>query len=138
MPPELGGFPPPDNAKPVLTRFSFLPTVSWEKIPVAFSQAVIKSDRTLLESFTTGGSQVNTRLTATLENKSRYSFADMEVVAILYDKNGNAITSSQVLLPKLLAESTKNITFTWPYSMRSQVVQIEIIPRFDPFTAEAL
>ncbi len=122
------------NIPVATTRFSFVPPVPWEKSDPAFSQVVIKTDRTLLEKFSGG-----TRLTATLENKSRYAFSTIDVVAILYDANDNAITTSKALLPSLPALGTQTVYFTWPQSIDPKAVRtIEIIPRFNPFTATAL
>lgn len=95
---------------------------------------MIKTDRTLLEIFSGG-----TRLTATIENKSRYSFSDIDVVAILYDKNDNAVTTSKVLLPTLPALDSQTVYFTWPSSIDPKTIRtIEVVPRFNPFSAEAL
>lgn len=121
------------NVTPALVRFSINPPLPWEKIPVDFSQVVIKTDQTLLESL-----EKSTRLTATIENTSRYAFRDMDVVAILYNKDDNAITVSSSKLALLPAQDSKTLVFTWPFVMPEQVVRVEIIPRFNPFTASKL
>jgi hypothetical protein len=123
------------------TRFSFTGAVPWQKSAPSFSQVVIKTDRTYLENYALGGvaTAVGTRLTATLENKSRYSFRDLDVVAILYDEKDNAITTSKILVPSLLGETTQTVYFTWPTKINPKAVRtIEVIPRFNTFTATAL
>jgi hypothetical protein len=60
---------PVGNGVPAFVRFGFSGPIVWEKISPSFSQIVIKTDRTLLESFEGG-----TRLTATLDNQSRTAF----------------------------------------------------------------
>ncbi len=126
------------NVVPAITRFTILPPLPWEKIPVDFSQVVIKTDRTLLE--TEGDTEKNrlTRLTATIENTARYNFRDLEVAAILYDADDNAMTASQSHLATLPGEGIQTIVFTWPFFMPSPVARIEIIPRFNPFSATPL
>ncbi len=125
---------PTGNIAVAVTRFSFTPPIPWEKSDPVFSQVVIKTDRTFLETFSEG-----TRLTATLENNSRYSFSNIDVVAILYDVNDNAITTSKVLVPILPAEGMQTAYFTWPKTIEpSSVRTIEIIPRFNPFSATEL
>lgn len=124
---------PVGNVTPAVTRFSFLPPVPWEKIAPDFSNVVIKTDKYVLEPFTGG-----TRLTVTLDNKSRYSFTDLDVVAILYDASGNAITASKVLVPSVTGLSQQTAYFTWPFTIRVPVSRVEVIPRFNPFTARAL
>jgi hypothetical protein len=122
-----------NSITPTITRFSILPPLPWEKITPNFSQVVIKTDRTALEL-----SKDITRLTATLENTSRYSFRNMEVTAILYDAEDNAITASEALLPSLLGEQSATMYFTWPFQLPTKVARIEIVPRFNPFTAVPL
>ncbi|MEO5645879.1 MAG: hypothetical protein ABIO57_00665 [Candidatus Paceibacterota bacterium] len=121
-----------------LARFSFNDPVAWEKVSPTFSQVVIDTSRTTIEAFNTGRTSVpSTRLIATLQNKSRYNFTNVDVVAIFYDKEGNAITSSKVLLPSLPALQSKPVYFTWPYPVVG-VARTEIIPRFNPFTAQSI
>jgi hypothetical protein len=124
---------PVGNVVPAVTRFTFLEPVPWEKIASNFSSAIIKTDRTFVERFDGG-----TRLTATLENTSRYSFSRVDVVAILYDRNENAITVSKILVPSLPAEAKQTVYFTWPFSINKEITRIEIIPRINPFTARSL
>lgn len=129
---------PIENGDVSLARFSFDDPLSWEKVPATFSQTVVDTSRTLVETFNNGGTIVpSTRLTATLQNKSRLNFTNVDVVAIFYDKDGNAITSSKVLLPSLPALQTKVVYFTWPYPVRN-VARTEIIPRLNPFTAQSI
>lgn len=125
---------PTGNIPVATTRFSFVDPIPWEKTDASFSQVVIKTDRTLLEKFSGG-----LRLTATLENKSRYSFTNMDVVAVLYDKNDNAITTSKILLPSLPAQSSQVVYFTWPLSIDATSVRtVEVLPRVNPFSATPL
>jgi len=121
------------NVKPAIVRFSITPPIPWEKIPLAYSQVVIKTDRTLLEPLTD-----STRLTATVENTSRISFRDTDVVAILYDTDDNVVTSSQALVQSLPGMSSQTISFTWPFAIPVPIVRIEIIPRLNPFTSTSL
>ncbi len=121
------------NVVPARVAFAVLPTLPWEKIPVSYSQVVLKTDRTLLESFEGG-----TRLTATIENTSRISFRDLDVVAILYDKDDNAVTASKAYLALLRGETAQDVIFTWPFAMPVPIVRIEILPRANPFTSTPL
>lgn len=121
------------SAMPARTTFTIVPPIPWEKIPASYSQVVIKTDRKSLESYADG-----TRLTATLDNTSRVSFKDLDVVAILYDKDGNAVTASKAYLPSLAALATQTVVFTWPFQMPTPITQIEVIPRFNPFSSVQL
>jgi hypothetical protein len=118
-------------------RFSFADPIGWQKVSPDFSQVVISTDQNSVASYTTGPSQVGTRLTATLQNSSRYNFTNLDVVAIFYDKDGNAITASKELLPSLPALQNTTMYFTWPYAVNN-IARVQIIPRFNPFTAQSL
>ncbi len=121
------------NVAPALVRFSVIPPLPWEKIPASYSQVVIKTDRTALESLTD-----STRLTATIDNTSRTSFRDVDVVAILYDADDNAVTASKAYLKTLPGQSAQQVVFTWPFAMPVPIERIEVIPRVNPFTSKAL
>jgi hypothetical protein len=121
------------NVKPSIVRFAIAPPIPWEKIPAEYSQVVIKTDRTFLEPLVD-----STRLTATIENTSRISFRDTDVVALLYDKDDNVVTSSQALVQTLPGMSSQTLSFTWPFAMPVPITRIEIIPRLNPFTSTSL
>ena len=124
---------PTGNIIPTTTRFGFTANVPWEKIPQGFAQVVIKTDKQLLEPFTGG-----TRLTVTLENQSRYAFANMDVVAILYDKEDNAIAISKSLVKVMPAQGSETVYFTWPAQYKERTFRVEVLPRFNPFESQAL
>lgn len=129
---------PVQNGEVSLARFSFMNPLAWEKVPATFSQIVVDTSRTSVESFNNSSSPVaSTRLTAVVQNKSRMNFTNVDVVAIFYDKDGNAITASKVVVPSLAALQSKIVYFTWPYPVRN-VSRTEIIPRLNPFTAQTL
>ncbi len=127
-----------------IARFSFTDPIQWQKISSNFLQVVINTDNNSVATFADGTPlvpgqkiQTNTRLTATLQNQSRYNFFNTDVVALFYDKNGNVITASKVLVPALPALQSTTVYFTWPYAVTG-IVRTEIIPRFNPFTAQSL
>jgi hypothetical protein len=123
---------PIGNGVVSLARFSFDDPIAWTTVSSAFSQVVINTDQNTLTSFNDG--QLGTRLTATLQNQSRYNFINLEAIAIFYDANGNAITASKVVVPTLSALESRIVYFTWPYAVTG-VARTEIITRFDPFTS---
>ncbi|HTH93195.1 MAG TPA: hypothetical protein VL576_01810 [Candidatus Paceibacterota bacterium] len=127
---------PVDSSKVTIARFSFFDPVHWQKISPAFSQIVINTDQHSVETFTTG-SQNNTRLVAVLQNLSRYNFTNLDAIAIFYDSDGNALTTSKVLVPSLGALQNRTVYFTWPYQINN-IARTEIITRFNPFTTQSL
>lgn len=74
------------------------------------------------------------KVTGTVSNVSdRYGVRNISVVAITYDKDGNALGASQTYLPALAPQDKNDVVFTWPNPFTDNVVRIELIPRFDVF-----
>lgn len=69
------------------------------------------------------------RIDATLENKTLQHIFNVEVVAIVYDMDDNALGFSRTFIDRFDKEGTQNITFTWPRPFDGIVARIEIIPR---------
>ena len=124
---------PVGNSVPVTTRFTVIPPLTWEKIPVTFSQVVIKTDNTLLENLSSG-----TRLTATITNQSRFNFKNVDVVALIYDENDNVITASKSVITSLEGLQQSTVYFTWSFKITQKIGRIEIVPRPNPFTSTTL
>lgn len=124
---------PVGNTVAKTARFSFTGPIRWQKIPSVFSQAVIKTDRQLMETFPNG-----TRLSVLLENQSNFSFRDMDVVAIIYDRDDNALAVSKSILPSLSAQEKKTVYFTWSERLKDRAARIEVIARINPFDSSRL
>lgn len=129
---------PTGNVQVARTTVSFGEPITWSKIPTNLVTAGIKTDRTMIEGYSYSPTQNGTRLSGVLENTSRFNFTNLDVVAVLYDKDENVITASKILVPDLAALSSKTVTFTWPFPLGTTVFRTEIIPRFNPFTATPL
>jgi hypothetical protein len=69
------------------------------------------------------------RLSATIYNGNITAVNNITVIAILYDKNDNAIGSSQTYIESLSKESSTEAIFTWPAPFSAPVSRIEIYPR---------
>jgi hypothetical protein len=127
-----------------VARFTFNDPLHWQKISPDFSQVVINTDVHSLAPYTYGTAsatsiptQTSTRLTTTLQNQSRYNYTNTDVIAIFYDAQGNAITASKIVVPRLAALQNRVAYFTWPYAIPN-IARTQIITRFNPFTAQAL
>ncbi|MDD5318867.1 MAG: hypothetical protein PHF79_03600 [Candidatus Pacebacteria bacterium] len=73
------------------------------------------------------------RLSSSIRNDSIQDFSNIEVVAVIYDMDGNAMAASQTIVDSLARNSSQPVIFTWPKGFSSAVSKIEIVPRF-PFT----
>lgn len=69
------------------------------------------------------------RLDVSIKNKSLQSIKNIEVVAILYDIDDNAIAFSRTKIDSVVGDGTQNIVFTWPEPLSGKVYRIEIVPK---------
>ncbi len=72
-------------------------------------------------------------LTATIANGTLMTIQNFDVVAILYDKDGNMINTSSTYVDRLAGSSTQKVYFTWPEPFDEEVVSIEVLPRLNLF-----
>lgn len=74
-----------------------------------------------------------TQLSADVVNETLFDYQDIEMVVILYDEAGNALTASKTYVENLPQQTSQKIYFTWPQTFDRAVTRIEIIPRLNPF-----
>ncbi len=117
---------------PVYTTFEFTQIPKWvqvgeeklDQLKVSTSNIVLADERT------------SPVLSATIQNNSFFIIPEMDVVAILYDTNNNAVSASRTFVENLRAEEKRNISFTWPEPLPGEVVTKEIIPMFNIFSVK--
>jgi hypothetical protein len=69
------------------------------------------------------------RLSAVLENKSLSSISDIDVAAVLYNKDNNAQGVSYTKIDEIKGESSEEAVFTWPQPFAEEPFSIEIFFR---------
>jgi hypothetical protein len=115
------------NSIPVFTTFEFTSAPQWVQVPpYKVSQLKVFANNINLQNADT-----SPLLSATITNNSLYYIPNINVIAILYDKVGNAVSASRTYIDSLRASQSAPVTFTWPEPFGSQVVAKEIIPIFD-------
>ena len=105
---------------PRRVEFEFLEDPVWvrttpQEIPIAI----------LNRSLT--GADVSPRLQARLKNTSLTTLTDVEVVALLFDIEGNALHTSRTVIDTLQGDAETSIIFTWPQPFDSEVARIDLI-----------
>ena len=95
----------------------------WQKV-VSTPQGLTVSDETLSASSTS-------KLSATLSNTSSQQISNIELVALIFDTEGNISTASKTFVDTLAANSETSIIFTWPSTL-SSTTQVEVLPRVLP------
>ncbi len=120
------------NSVPVYTTFEFTETPVWVKVP----KQEIEKMKVAISDIRLEDETTTPRLTADMKNGSLYNIPEVNVVALLYDKEGNAISVSRTFVDLLRGEQTVPLSFTWPEPFQSPVVLKEIIPMYNIFLAK--
>lgn len=118
------------NRNAFRTTFSFTSTPQW--IRVSDEQF-----RKYSLSSTLGQVEVEpgqSTISATVSNSSFFDLENVEVHAVVYDQDDNAIASSRTIIDRLSKRSTKDIVFTWPYALPSDRGRVDILPQVNILT----
>jgi hypothetical protein len=115
---------------PKKTTFEFITFTPWKKFT---------GEKPALSVY---GEQVNNadtkpRVSAIMENLQLTPVKKIQVTAVVYDSEDNAIASSATIVDKVLSQSSYNLVFTWLQPFRVPPVRVEIIPRVNPFVESA-
>lgn len=106
---------------PVKTSFEFTTPLSWvvEKVttPLSITGQILSKAST------------TPRLDATLRNSDGNDAHNVEVVAVIFDADGNAINASKTIIDTVLSESAVPFFFTWRQPFDGEPARVEIIPK---------
>ncbi len=81
-----------------------------------------------------GEDKNNPSLTARVKNESVHDLPTFDAVAILYDKDGNAINASRTYRDGILSNTNLPLTFTWPERLPSDPVTEDVLIGINPFS----
>src|SRR3989338_238477 len=120
------------NSTPVYTTLEFTSEPDWLNVEENKLDAlkISVSEISLLNEKT------SPVLSAKLQNKSLFDIPDISVVAILYDKSGNAVNASRSVVDVLPAGGSTDVVFTWREPFSEEIVAKEIISAFDIFSVK--
>lgn len=117
---------------PIYTTFEFTQTPEW----LTVSLEKINQLKVLVSNINLTGEETSPRLSAIIKNNSLFTIGEIDVVAILYDINHNAVSASRTYIDKLSGGEVKDINFTWPELLPAKVVAKEIIPMYNIFSVK--
>ena len=120
------------NSIPVYTTFEFTETPTWLQV----DQQKIDQLKVLVSNIALSNETTSPRLSATIQNNSLFTIPNLNIVSILYDASGNAVSASNTYLNQLGPLQSSNISYTWPLPFSGAVVAKEIIPVYDIFAAK--
>lgn len=120
------------NSIPVQVTFEFTQIPQWLQV----SQEKINQLKVLISNIQLTNETTLPRMSAVIKNNSLFTIPNVDVIAILYDENGNAISTSHTYLDQLNPLQTSDINFTWPEPLPGSVVAKEIIPMYNIFSVK--
>jgi hypothetical protein len=115
------------NSIPVYTSFEFTSEAVWTQVdPNKVSQLNLSIGDIVLTDPT-----ANPHLTATIRNNSLFFIPEVNVVAILYDALGNAVSVSRTFVDAMYGQEASELNFTWPEPFTTPVIAKELIPLYN-------
>ncbi len=117
------------NSIPVYTTFEFTEAPIW----LAVEKELLNTVKVFPSNIVLENEGTNPTLSVNIKNNSFYIVPQVNVVAILYDENGNALSASRSVVDELAPEEERGVFFTWPEPWEGTTVTKEIIPTFDVF-----
>lgn len=108
--------------EPVRAIFEFTEPIYWLRAKSGKTEFVVNN-------INTTGVAVSPRVDAKIENKTINRYKNIEVVALVYDSEDNAIAASRTIVDDLPGGAIENVTFTWPEPFTSPEARVEIIPK---------
>lgn len=112
------------SGEPHRTSFEWLDEPVWKR--ASAERRVAVSDEAFIPA------QFGAELIATIVNKEPVPLRDVEVVVIVYDTSGNAITATQTYIDLLGPREQRRISFVWSSELPSQKGRVEFLPRIPP------
>lgn len=120
------------NSIPVYTTFEFSETPVWLQVP----QDKLDQLKVVVSNIKLQDESTSPHLSATITNNSLFTIPNVNIVTVLYDAAGNAISASRTYLNQLSPFQSSDINFTWPEAFSGTVVAKEIIPMYDIFSVK--
>ncbi len=110
---------------PAKTVFSFIYPINWQRgsfdVPVT---NVIGVSATSTDS--------TPKVQATLVNEEVYAITNVQVIALVYDEQNNAMAVSQTIVDSIAAKQNAKVVFTWNTPFTGSIGKIDIVARALP------
>ncbi|MES2023843.1 MAG: hypothetical protein V4439_04110 [Patescibacteria group bacterium] len=119
------------NSIPVYTTFEFTEMPTWLQV----SQDKIDQVKVSVDQISLQGENTSPGMSAVIKNDSLFRIPDMNVVVILYDVSGNAVSASSTTIDLLDRNQSQNVSFTWAEPFSAKIISKEVIPMYNIFSA---
>jgi hypothetical protein len=117
------------NSTPVFTTFEFTEEPVWVQV----LQQEIDQSKVFISDINLVDEDTSPKLSAKIKNSSLFIIPEVSIIAILYDKAGNAVSASRTYLDILKAGERTDLSFTWLEPFTEKIVAKEMIPMYNIF-----
>lgn len=117
-----------DANEPDVVFFSIENKEVWRRAPNKFFDTTLRIENSQIDL-----EGVIPKVTADIRNISEYNISDIDIVAVLYDINNNAVAVSGTKLESLRRGQTEPLIFTWPILFDEEPVRVDIVPHINVF-----
>lgn len=108
--------------------FNFIPPYDWVKKETELNTLSIRNENIIFDN-----SEYSPSLSLQVKNDSVYNIPEFDVIAILYDSDGNVINASKTHKNSLLSSGTSSVFFTWPKQFETIPAVKDIFVLINPF-----
>jgi hypothetical protein len=106
---------------PVRVTFEFTAAPVWQKSVEGLSPVSVTAQGLIRE-------EPSPRIDATIGNPGVSPVSDVEVVAIAFDADDNALGFSETYVDFIAGRGSEQVSFTWPEPFSGKVYRIEVVP----------
>lgn len=110
---------------PVHTYFEFTEVLKWQRMK-GMANLIKIAPKSITEI------EASPRLEAVVTNNFPIAISTPTFVAVVFDRSGNAIAASASTIPRIEADSSATIVFTWPLPLTDSPGPIDILPVVEP------
>lgn len=116
------------NRIPKNTTFKFTSTPEWLRVTEDESKQVVFTEAGAVSNL-----EISPRLPVIVSNPTISTVRNIDIFAIVYDENNNALGVSKTVVDGLVAGAKKNVTFTWREPFSGEPRRTEIINQVNVF-----
>jgi hypothetical protein len=120
------------NSIPIFTTFEFTQTPVWVQV----SQQKMDQLKINVSDIKLENQDTSPRLSASVANNSLFEIPEVNIIAILYNVAGDAVSISRTYFDQLEGQESKIATFTWPEPIKDKIINKEIIPMYNIFSVK--
>ncbi|MDO8565327.1 MAG: hypothetical protein Q7R67_01785, partial [bacterium] len=107
-------------------------TLEWDTASLIWQKTNYEYPEVVVKDIVLARQDSSPRLEATVENLSLENVANVDLVALISDAQGNIFAASKTFLDSLPARGESSVVFTWPRPFAAQAIDIDIIVRVLP------